>query len=63
MKSYNVWIEIEEYDDGTEKHTNDPEPVKVALFTDRRDAERFVHQMGHIGGATAPSFRGEKVAP
>lgn len=59
MKSYKVWIEIEEFDDETEKHTDDPEPVSVARFADRANAELFTKQLEYLGRASAPGYEGE----
>ena len=59
MKSYTVWIEIEEFDDDTEGHTKDREPIKIARFDRKVNAMRFAEQLKNIGQVTAPKFFGE----
>ena len=57
MKSYNVWVEIEEYDDETDEYTTlDAPGSKIGTFAEYDKAARLVDKLNEVGLCIAKSL-------
>lgn len=65
MKTYKVWIEIEEHDDETDEYQNvdSLDFASTGEFSDDMEAERFANRLHDFGSQIIPVRTGSGVTP